>query len=63
MADLAAGPVVAEPDAIAAALAQDGIPAYDIGRVEEGGTAVVGVDDRPLARPARDEIARLFDAD
>ncbi len=52
-----------DADAIAAALAQDGIPAYDIGRVEEGGTAVVGVDDRPLARPARDEIARLFDAD
>jgi len=52
-----------DADAIAAALVQDGIPAYDIGRVEEGDTAVVGADGRPLARPARDEIARLFGTD
>ncbi len=43
-----------EPDKVRAGLAAEGIPALEVGRVT----------DRPgvnLARPARDEIARLFD--
>lgn len=47
--------------AITAALEAGGVAAYDVGRVEEGPAAVVTADGQPLVRPARDEIARLFD--
>lgn len=47
--------------AVAAALERSGIPAYDIGRVEEGLAGVFTTDGETLSRPARDEIARLFE--
>lgn len=50
-----------DADAIAAALRASGIPAYDIGRVEEGPGGVVTEEGEPFARPTRDEIARLFE--
>ncbi len=47
--------------AIAAALEAGGIAAHAVGRVEEGPAAVVTQGGQPLERPARDEIARLFE--
>ncbi len=49
--------------AIIAALAAEGISAYEIGYVEEGPPEVIDVSGkpRPLERPVRDEIARLFE--
>jgi hydrogenase expression/formation protein HypE len=49
--------------AIIAALQAEGIAAYPIGRVEDGPPAVVDTRNgrQPLARPPRDEIARLFE--
>ncbi len=48
---------------IRAALEAEGIPAFDIGHVEEGPADVVDARDsaRRLPRPARDEIAKLFE--
>jgi hydrogenase expression/formation protein HypE len=51
-----------DAEAISAALEAAGIPAFNIGRVEDGPAQVVGSNDgKSLARPARDEIARLFE--
>jgi len=48
--------------AISAALEAGGIAAYNIGRVEDGPAQVMDSSDgRVLHRPARDEIARLFE--
>jgi hypothetical protein len=48
--------------AISAALEAGGIAAYAIGRVEDGPAQVMDSSDgRVLPRPARDEIARLFE--
>ncbi len=57
--------VTAKPEAagaIAAAWEAAGIAAYTIGRVEKGPAEVTGADGALLERPARDEIAKLFDA-
>jgi hypothetical protein len=42
-------------------LAAEGIPAFHIGRVEEGPGVVVDNAGQPVMRPARDEIAHLFE--
>ena len=49
--------------AIVDALHRAGIAAYVIGRVEEGAVEVIDMrkEPHPLLRPARDEIARLFE--
>jgi hydrogenase maturation factor len=54
---------VAAPDApaITAALHAANIAAYQIGHVEAGPAAVLLANSQPLHRPARDEIARLFE--
>jgi hydrogenase maturation factor len=54
----------AEAAKIGAALAAAGLAWAEIGAVDEGPTAVwLGLPERgrPLARPARDEVARVFD--
>lgn len=43
------------------ALAAEGIAAFDIGSVEEGPAEVVDPEGNAVMRPARDEIARLFE--
>ena len=51
-----------DAEAIQVALTDDGIAAFNIGRVEEGPAAVVdATTDNFLSRPARDEIARLYE--
>ncbi len=51
----------ADAGAVQAALETDGIDAFQIGRVEEGAAEVVTPDGALLPRPARDEIAKLFE--
>lgn len=56
--------IAVHPDdvaAIGAALNAEGIPAIAVGRVEEGLPQVVTAGGALLSRPARDEIARLFE--
>ncbi len=52
-----------DAEVIGAALEAEGIRAYTIGRVEDGPPEVIdtGTDGGLLPRPARDEIARLFE--
>jgi hydrogenase maturation factor len=51
-----------DAEMIQVALADDRIAAFNIGRVEEGSAAVVdATTDDLLPRPARDEIARLYE--
>jgi hydrogenase expression/formation protein HypE len=47
--------------AIRSALEAEGIRCAEIGRVEEGPAEVVKPDGQVLARPIRDEIARVYD--
>jgi hydrogenase expression/formation protein HypE len=49
--------------AIRAALEREGIACSEIGRVEEGPAGVWHVDGQPLTRPARDDIARVYEKD
>lgn len=61
---LLAAPAGENVAAIRAALQRAGIACHDIGQVVEGEAAVWLETEhgrRPLARPARDEVARLFD--
>ncbi len=51
----------ASAEAIKAAWREAGIAAYEIGRVTEGPPRVVRAGGALLPRPARDEIARMFD--
>jgi hydrogenase maturation factor len=46
---------------IIAALDSAGIHSHNIGRVESGSPAVLDSSNKPIHRPARDEIARLFE--
>jgi hydrogenase expression/formation protein HypE len=48
--------------AVIAALGEENIAAFEIGRVQDGGPVVIdSTTGKRLARPARDEIARLFE--
>lgn len=51
-----------DAEAIQVALAEEGIAAFNIGRVEESPAAVIdAATGRSLPRPVRDEIARLYE--
>ena len=52
-----------DADAICSALEAEGISAYRIGHVESGPANVIdtSTEPRPLPRPERDEVLRLFE--
>ena len=66
LATIASGALVIAVEAgdagtVRAALEQNGIPCSEIGRVDEGAPGVWQVSGAPLQRPARDDIARVYE--
>lgn len=51
----------ADAPAVRRALESEGIAAFEVGTVEDGVPSVIDGSGKPLSRPARDEIARLFE--